>query len=508
MFENSFDAILIEDCYAKVIDCNQTACIAFGYEKNELIGMSAFDLVPNECKKTLEALNAKILDSKNKDESFLIEACAKKKDGTIFNTEVSIVSVDLDEEIRLIVSVRNITSRKKSEAAKSRYSDQISQLQKLETLGTLASGISNDFNNMLTGVIGYSELIKRDVPMNLNVAEKSDKIIETARQAGERIRQLFEYSENSFAELKETDLRALLNDVFDTSKSMCDNELQLESDFAESLPNILANNFQLKKSLLNLIENSAEAGSSSGKVTLSANLGRLSFSGSEPGYFGSPMNAGDYIIVSVTDNGCGMDEEVQNRIFEPFYSNRFAKRGLGLTSVLKMVRNHHGAIKIDSEKGKGTVVSVMLPILEKNKNNGAVRGEVAQSIKYPENTALVVDDDEHVRELLNIYLSDMGYRVISAQSGKECIEKFKKYAKELDVVLLDIAMPGIDGIDALRELQWLNPEIPVIVCSGIPLEELKESLSEFGETIVLEKPFDFEKLGECLLNLELEKNTI
>lgn len=507
IFQQSFDAIFIETMDGEILHSNDTACKLYGYTKEELLKMNAIDLVPARQKTCVEAVAANVVQNAGREINILAEALGQRKDGSLFPTEVAITAIEYSGQNCLAVAVRNVAERKASKVASEKYECQIQQIQKLDTLGMIATGLSNDFNNLLTGVMGYSDLIKRDVGDFPSVIEKANKIIEASRKAGELIQQLMIYAGDKKSKMKMVDLQAIIAETYHMASKQLKAGKSLDLKITETIPDIFADGFQVKQAILNLLKNACEAMTQKiGKILISVSIGSRNFSGVETGYFGSPMQAGEYVEICISDDGCGMTPEQTERAFEAFYSGKSNKRGLGLTAVLNMVKQHRGAVRLRSNTKKGTEISLLLPCALQDQPSSIAKVNKYREDNYPAGLALIIDDEISIRELMCTFLEQLGYKAICAKNGVDGIKLFKKYVRQLKVVILDVVMPSIDGIDVLKELKWLNPEIPIIVCSGIRLKELKLTLKEHGVRLFLEKPFELEELEEALLKLQIQKN--
>ncbi len=504
LFDLSSDAIFIETLDGVILDCNTTAENLYGYTREELLGMNAKDLVPGSFHASLETINKEISSKSENEVRYLVESTGVRKDKTIFQTEVAIVSAEISGEQCFVVNCRDITRRKENEEARQRYESQIDQLQKLESLGLMASGLANDFNNLLTGIMGYSDLLQRDLPEGSPAREKSRKIIEASRKAGEIIQQMLAFAGNSAGKYQPIILSDLMNDMHLLVKASLNKKCSIEFDCAPDILPINLDPVQIRQAVVALVSNACDASiEGNGNIVLKVSNGNKSYNGNEPGYFGVPVVAGKHVRLEIKDNGCGIHPEDLKRIFDPFYSTKFSGRGLGLTSILGVIRNHCGAIYVETIPGEGSSFSILLPVDQKENLSGPISLVNYREAKYSAGTALVVDDEENVREVLTALLEKLGFRVLTAENGKKGLEVFKREAKNIRVVLLDISMPEMNGLEMLKQLRWLNPYIPVLICTGLNIEDKKE-YEDLGVAGIVEKPFELQELEKSILKAQLK----
>ena len=263
--------------------------------------------------------------------------------------------------------------------------------------------------------------------------------------------------------------------------------------FDSELSAIQADGSQIQQVVLNLITNAAEAlGDSGGKVTLSVKNRFMKREDLAEMDFGDGLEPGLYVLLAVQDTGCGMDEVTQRRIFEPFYTTKFTGRGLGLAAVIGIVRGHGGGIRIESRLGEGSLISVAFPASEKE----VTREEPIESVAdwRGSGKVLVVEDEDSARELAVIVLKRKGFEVLEASDGYEGLEVFKKNADEIRCVLLDLAMPNMDGDEAHKEIRKLRPQVPTILCSGYPEQDAVSRFSDLNPSGFIEKPYSPEVL--------------
>jgi PAS domain S-box-containing protein len=503
LFEASSDSIFIETFDGVILDCNQAAEKCYGYSKGELLGMNAKELVPGEYVTSLRVVAEELAKRESAGKTLQVISTGQRRDGTIFPTEVLINDLELNSERLYLVTVRDISLRKELEEARTRYDNQMQQIQLLDSFTNVVSGLANDFNNILTGIMGYSDLIMRDTSPASPVRDKAKKIFEASRRGADIINQLIAATGKLPANFKKADLKSLVRDIIPFLTEMVRARGPLTCLIDENIEEIFFDANQIKLAIENLVKNAFEATEGQGKFSLNVEVGQNSFSGNETGYFGPPMKSGSYVEIKVTDQGCGIPQSNFSRIFEPFFSTGFAHRGLGLAIVLGIVRSHHGAMYLVSKLNEGSSFSLLLPgkAGEQKMRANDDNSTHAQLPKFPAGAILVIDDEESVNELICGHLNMLGYQTFAAFDGKQAVEMFKSLNRKLSVVFLDLNLPCKSGYAILEDLRWLNPKIPVIVCTGMSVAQ--DRLKNLDVSAVLNKPFKMVDIEKVLLQAQM-----
>jgi PAS domain S-box-containing protein len=382
----------------------------------------------------------------------------------------------------------DITERKRTEDDQRRFTEQIQHTQKLESLGVLAGGIAHDFNNLLTAILGHADMAMSDVPADSPTREDLERIVQAAQRASEMTNQMLAYAGRGRFVVERLCPNRLVLEMSALLRVSIPKKVELHYDLADNLPPVQADKVQLQQVVMNLITNAAEAiGTQVGTITLETRVSRNA--GREPieGLQGDPLAPGEYVRITVSDTGTGMDTATLRRIFEPFFTTKFTGRGLGLAAVLGIVRGHHGALSVTSAPGQGTVFSVYLPV-------APGRVETASEVEAPvasaarSGTILLVDDEEYVRRLAERALTRRGYRVLLANDGAEAVEAFRKERRNIDLVVLDLTMPVMDGRQAMEAIRAIDPSVKVVLSSGFTEHDLS-TRGKSGDAIFLQKPY-------------------
>ena len=380
-------------------------------------------------------------------------------------------------------TLRDITEQKRLEA-------QLQQAAKMEAIGTLAGGIAHGFNNLLMGIQGNVSLMLMDMDSTHPYYERL-KNIEKQIQNGARLTSyILGYARKGRYEIKPLDLNQLVDETSETF-SRTKKEITIRRELAEDLFPIEADPGQTEQVLLNLYVNAADAMPDGGNLILKTmNTTHDHMKGKL--YDPKP---GKYVLLTVTDTGVGMDKETMERVFDPFFTTKEMGRGtgLGLASAYGIIKSHGGYIDVDSKKGQGTTFSVYLPASEKKLEKAV---EATEQFIKGTGTVLLVDDEEVILRVGQELLEALGYRVLTAKDGKEAVGVYKKNRDEIDIVLLDMVMPNMDGGEAYDRMRDINPDIKVLLSSGYSLDSQATQILERGCNGFIQKPFTMRELSQ------------
>ena len=397
---------------------------------------------------------------------------------------------------------RDITARTRAEAERLKLEQQFQQTQKLESLGVLAGGIAHDFNNILMAVMGHAELALMEISPMSAARDDITEIITASRRAAGLCRQMLAYSGKASLSRERVNLGELIEEMLHLLKTSISKKAVMNLNLARGIPPILADSSQLRQVVLNLIINASEAiGDATGVIGVSVGASRCDEASLRQTELRDDLAPGLYVCLEVTDTGCGMNAETRARIFDPFFTTKFAGRGLGLASALGIVRAHKGAIKVSSEPGKGTTFKFLFPAMEAGDVKGAQDEAEPAGDWRGSGTVLIADDEETLRALGAQMMEMMGFTVLTAADGHEAVEIYRERGTEIGIVLLDLTMPHMDGMQALDELRRINPGVRVVLASGYSREDLAARFSDRGLAGVLQKPYTLGKLRELLAGL-------
>ncbi len=388
--------------------------------------------------------------------------------------------------LHILAVAIDVSEQRASEEARLELERRLWEGQKLESLGVLAGGIAHDFNNMLTGIIGNASLALHDLPPGAENRPLLEQIDQIANQAAILTQQMLAYSGRGHFVVAPLSLNPLISETVGLLRLSIPSRVALHTRLDHDLPQIEADVSQLRQLLMNCIINGAEAlGDTAGSVTVTTGVRRVETEADD-------LPAGSYVLVRISDTGCGMDESTRARMFEPFFSTKFTGRGLGLSAVQGIVRGHRGHIEVESNPGTGTVITVLLPALATTTIAAAPAAPDQHAPTVPSlysGTVLVVDDDGTVRMLVRRMLQKMGFVVLEAVNGVEGMHMFETHQSEIVAVLMDLIMPEADGDVALRRIRGLNPSVPVVIMSGYRPEEIGPRFAGYEQLAFLYKPF-------------------
>jgi len=407
-----------------------------------------------------------------------------------------------DKTVHVLALIQDITDRKRAEEEKRKLERQVQQAQKMESLGVLAGGIAHDFNNLLMAVLGHAELALNEISPMSAARGSLTEITTAARRAADLCRQMLAYAGKSSFSLERVGLRELVEEMAHLLKTAISKKAILNLNLERDLPPIQADPSQIRQVVMNLIINASEAiGDRSGVITVSVGATRCDDEYLRKTELREALSPGLYVHLEVADTGGGMDAETRSRIFEPFFSTKFTGRGLGLAAVLGIVRAYKGALKVYSEPGKGTTFKILFPALEDAGKEARPDDSSPLADWRGVGTILLVDDEESLLALGARMLEHLGFTVLTAADGLEAVELYRRRGKEIDLVLMDLTMPHMDGAEAFGELRRLNPEVRVVLASGYGHEDVASRFAGKGLDGVLQKPYTLLKLREALSGL-------
>lgn len=382
----------------------------------------------------------------------------------------------------------DITERKKAEDENRKLYAKVLQAQKLESLGLLAGGIAHDFNNLLVGILGNADIALSELP-NTSPARESVREVESAAvRASDLCRQLLAYSGKGKFIIEPFNLNEVVHEMAHLLEVSKSKNVVIRYNFTRDLPSIEGDITQIRQVIMNLITNASEAiERKTGVITLSTGAMECDSAYLREIATNENLPEGRYVFLEISDTGIGMDEETKNKIFDPFFSTKFSGRGLGLAAALGIVRGHKGALKVYSEPGKGTTFKAIFPAVDKEP-----RPLASQEIKKDfagEGLVLIVDDDEGVRNVGKRQLAKLGFDTLTAAGGAEALKIYAQRHAEICLVMLDLTMPGMDGVETFREMRRTNPAAKVILASGYNEQESINRFTGKGLAGFVQKPY-------------------
>ncbi len=393
---------------------------------------------------------------------------------------------------------RDITDQKLLEKERTDLQFQLHQAQKLEAIGQLASGIAHDFNNILGGISGYADLLKLKYRDDSETSEFVQKISASAGRAADLTRQLLTFARKAAVDKRHFDIHASIGTTIELLQRTIDKNISIIKNFSPATPMLFSDQSLFESCLLNLGINARDAMPEGGTLTITTDFKVIDDQPANEGKF--KWKPGNYIVITVTDTGTGMNEEVRQRIFEPFFTTKEQGKGtgLGLASVYGFVKQHDGYITVESTEDVGTCFALYFPVTHPipPQEPSATSEQILQFSGT--GTILIVDDDADISETLFIQLERAGYRPVLCNNGLDALRYHLEHHQEIAAVILDIIMPEMNGLECLREMKQVNPNVKVIVCSGYTGNDNKETILKEGVVAFLEKPFKFKEVARYL----------
>ena len=437
---------------------NRAACTSLGYSEDELLSMNVRDWDSNfpylQWNEISEVLKQK--------RSLTIESVHTRKDGTTFPVDLTLNYLEFDGKKHLFAFARDVSERKHVEEEKQKLQAQILQTQKMETVGQLAGGIAHDFNNILTAIIGYGHLLQMTAPEETTTRHYAEQIMLSAEKAAQLTQSLLAFSRKQTINPKPQDLKQILKNMEKLLNRLLTEDIEFVTTIPDEPLTIMADITQIDQVLINLSTNARDAMPEGGKLYIIVKSVYLNDQFIRIHGYGTP---GKYALLTVSDTGVGMDKEAMTRIFDPFYTTKEVGKGtgLGLSIVYGIIKQHNGLITVYSEPGHGTSFNIYFPLIEMEAHEE--RAFSLQIVRGTE-TILVAEDNESVRNLTSTILKDAGYTVIAAVDGLDAIHKFNENADKIDLLVIDVVMPGKNGKEVYEEVKAIRPDVKVLFASG------------------------------------------
>ncbi|MBT3199478.1 MAG: PAS domain S-box protein [Phycisphaerales bacterium] len=405
---------------------------------------------------------------------------------------------DSDGHVEYFIGVGiDITERKRAESERDRLEEQLRQAQKMEAVGQLAGGIAHDFNNILTAIQGNAELLKMDIPDTSVQTKFADEIIKGSNRAADLTRQLLAFARKGKWQAVPIDIHDVISQTVSMLTHSIDRRIDIRLELHASPSTITGDPTQLQNTMLNLGVNARDAMPNGGTLTYATR--RVTLTQTDCDNHPFDLTPGEFIEICITDTGIGMDNETQQRIFEPFFTTKEVGKGtgLGLAGVYGCILNHEGGISVCSEPGCGASFKILLPLAdsktkttpETSTENTPIRGT---------GHILVVEDEESVRNFVAASLNNLGYTVHTCYDGVDGTEYYRRHHSEIDIVILDLIMPKMNGEDTFIEMKKINPNVKAIIASGFSHAQTTNKMLNEGALTLLNKPFNMIKLSQAI----------
>ena len=485
-----------EGCFETDIDGNLTFFSnpflkILGHSRDELLGANTRKYTSTETAEKMRRITERLRKT-GKPEN-VTDYDVIRKDGTNVCLELSVSLLKDPNKLPTGYRgvLRDVSERKQTEEEKHKLETQLQQAQKMESIGTLAGGIAHDFNNILMGIQGNASLMLLKIDSDHPNYEKIKNIEKYVQNGTELTKQLLGFARRGKYLIKATDL----NEIIEKSSSLfarTKKEIQVHTNLYQDLWTAEVDRGQIGQVLLNLYVNAWQAMSNGGDLYLQTENVILDRSYVKP----YKVEPGRYVKISVSDTGVGIDQETQERIFEPFFTTKEMGRGtgLGLASVYGIIKSHGGYINVYSEKERGTVFTIYLPASEKKvpKENKAASAPIIKG----SGTILLIDDEKMILDVGIELLEELGYKVQSAMSGQEALDVFQRERGKIDLIIMDMIMPGMSGGETFDRLKKIDRNIKVLLSSGYSINSQAAKILQRGCDGFIQKPFNMNQLAE------------
>jgi len=485
------DAILVQDLNNQILLWNQGAERLYGWKAEEVLSKNATDLLYNEVSSLKIALSTVIEQGEWQGE---LHQIGKDNQEIIVASRWTLMGDEAERPKSVLVVNTDITQKKQLEA-------QFLRAQRLESIGTLASGIAHDLNNILTPILAAIHLLQIKFANADEQTQRLIKILEPNTKRGAAlVKQVLSFARGVEGQRTILQVRHLLNEIRQIIKETFPKSIETDIDLASDLWLICGDATQLHQVLMNLCVNARDAMPNGGTLSITAENTWI-----DENYVRMHIDAkvGSYIAITVSDTGTGISPEILERIFEPFFTTKELGKGtgLGLSTVIGIIKSHDGFVNVSSKVGEGTHFKVYLPAVESSETQIVEDDEL---LSGKGELILIVDDEAPIREITKTSLETYNYRAIAASDGIDAIVLYAQHKDEISVVLLDMMMPIMDGITTIRTLQKINPQVKIIAVSG--LETNEPMATSLGVKIFLPKPYTAQDLLKNINKLLSSEN--
>jgi len=500
LFTSIWDAILVTDTQRRIIRCNPAFTELFGFAEAEIRGKLTRCIYENE--NQFFEIDRQLKNHMG-DPRFLYRANYKKSSGEVFAGETKIFPITAagGEPTGFMSLIRDITERKRFEA-------RLQQTRKLEAIGSLAGGIAHDFNNVLYPLLGFAELLKEDIPADSPLQNHVDEIIRAALRSKDLVKQILTFSRQGDQNAKPVKLAPIVQEAIKLLRSSIPTTIDIQMDIDADGGVVVAEPTQVHQIVMNLAINAYHAMEEKGG-RLGVSLKQIRLEADSPLFPASAspeLAPGEYALLTVSDTGTGIEKEVLGKIFDPYFTTKQIGRGtgLGLSVVHGIVKKHGGDIRVDSEVGKGSTFRVYLPVFDPGVESESPLKVVAAEAGCER--ILLVDDEELIVGIEKPMLERLGYQVEAHTGSREALAVFRANPDAFDLLITDMTMPHMTGLQLAREAISIRPGMPVIICSGFSDDIGEQNAGALGIKGFLFKPIAKSEMAQLVRKvLDAEK---
>jgi len=473
-----------------------------GYSFEEMIGKNYKEVIPQGFHSTIFETFNYVYQTGRPVKSFNWEVIGK--DGHIVHEEAS-VSLQFDDQGRPVGFkgiVRDISERLQAEKRQKELETQLHQAQKMESIGTLAGGIAHDFNNILFPIIGYTELAIQDLPAESAASDYLGKVLASANRAKALVQQILTFSrQQAEANMQAEYLQPILKETLKLLKNTIPANIEITESIAEQTGKVMINPAQIHQVFMNLCTNAYQAMQEEPSGKLAVHLDQISLDmAMSPRYH--HLTPGTYLRMIVSDTGCGIEPDLQDKIFDPYFTTKPQDRGtgLGLSVSYGIIKNAGGTIQMESRPDKGSRFIVYLPVSEQVRDTTEAQG-LSRPLPCGSENILLVDDEKHIVELEKQVLENLGYHITARTSSVEALEAFRAAPMRFDILVTDQTMPNMSGMDLVKAARQIRSNLPAILCTGYSERMIHDKLQAAGIQAVLLKPIANSDLAHTLRNV-------
>jgi len=491
LYEGAPVGYLRLDAEGRITNVNKKELEMFGYTKEEMVGRFMWDFVleKEEARKMIKAkMSGNIPSSKG------LESVYIRRDGTTFPVLIDDFLVkDKNGRIegnRLIN--RDITDIKKVEKEKRKLEDQLQKSHKMEAIATLGGGIAHQFNNALSPISIMLDMLKMEYSDDEKIVNYAKQMKVSTHRMAELTNQLLAYARGGKYQAEIITINEFIDHTLPIIQTSINPDIRIEMDLTSEMLNIEMDQTQMQMVLSAILVNASEAMEDKGLIRISTREEDIDEAFLK---YHSSLKLGRYVCIKVEDSGIGMDKDTRERIFEPFFTTKFEGRGLGMASAYGIVKNHNGWISIYSEAEKGTVVRIYLPLTE------ALMEKSIKTAVEPikgTGTILIIEDDQLVMDISRALLERLGYNVLAAMTGEEAVDIAKTFDGGIDIAILDLILPDMQGGTIYPLIMKVRPALKVIICSGYAINGPAQKILDAGAQAFIQKPFTVATLTEKL----------
>lgn len=500
-FENilasiSPDALIVVSPDRRILVANESVRRIFGYAPAEVVDRTT-DLLYDD-RRSMGPDSHEIYEALEQDGFHVGLANGKRRSGE--RVPLEIIAGDLSDSSGAVLILRDISERERQAEERRRMEQHILRADKLSSLGLLASGVAHDFNNVLMSISGHAELSLLDLPESSPVISNIKNIMQASRHAAHLCEQMMLYSGRRNLATECLDISNIIDDIMELLKISAPGNAELRCDLTPGLPLVKADATRLRQIVMNFASNAADAlGGKPGVITIKT--GEFVHAGSHlaANCLDEDPAPGRYVSLAVADTGHGIDPADRAKVFDPFFTTKTKGHGLGLATVMGIIRAHKGALMLESEPGRGAVFTILLPVSEGLLPEQRAAGGADSWRGH--GPVILAEDNELVLGASRALLEHMGFDVTVARDGNEALSVFLDDPDKPVLVMLDIKMPNLNGIDAFREMRKIRPELPVLIASGHLDKDTLREIAQTGGVSFIYKPYELETLREQIAQL-------